>query len=405
MRRSTAKVKILAGAMGLVLTLPLSFASAAVFPVPESSAPTLAELSQASNVLDAWRQYALADLNTGYSWNAIAVPAQIAPSVFDRADARIMPPASHFAGVRIKPPVVQVSYLHTSVADTPAISPTASPQWLQDSTPGLKRYVVAPSFSQPWGENSAVSVSAIFAYQRFAGLGLGQDAVPMQGGGNFAIVPAAFRNNPASYGTGLRVDFNSALTTRLSWQVGYQSRVNMDSFNNYRGVYSEPGSFDIPASADFGIGYALTPRLKLDLGVERVMYSQIAPFTSDALPTRFLVLLGSSVSPAFAWQDLDVYSAGWTWHDPSDGMWSVRYSTRQQPVPTSQLLQNALEPYLASHEVEFRFAHAFGDTSRLRLGATYAPAQFVLGLPTSNYLRNNGGGGQIEYEATWTTLF
>ncbi len=389
----------------MILALPLSFASAAASALPGIPAPSLSELDHASNVLDAWRNYALAELDSGYSWIGAVAPAQLAPSVFDRADARISLRASHLVGMGFDSPKLQVTYLHTSIADTPAINTNNVPDWLQDHTPGLKRYLVAPSFSQPWGDKSSVSVTAIFAYQRFAGLGLGQESVPVQGGSNFSAVPPAFRINPASYGTGLRVDFNSTLTSRISWQTGYQTRVNMDSFNNYRGVYSEPGSFDIPASADFGVDYALTPHLKLDLGVERVMYSQITPFTSDALPARFLVLLGSTVSPTFAWRDLNVYSVGWTVRDGSRGMWSLHYSTREQPVPTSELLRNALEPYLSTHNVEFHFAHAIGDSSRFQLGATYAPSQFILGLPTSNSLRNDGRGKQIEYEATWTTLF
>ena len=208
-----------------------------------------------------------------------------------------------------------------------------------------------------------------------------------------------------SYGTGLRLDFESRLSERVTWQVGVQSRVNMDAFNNYRGVYSEPGSFDIPANANAGLGFELTTDLKADIGAERVMYSNIAPFTSAALPNRFLVLLGSSISPAFAWQNLDVYSAGFSWRDPGNGVWSLHYTTRQQPLPTSPLLQTALGPYLASHNVEFGFARAFGAASGLRVAASYAPSEFVLGLPTSNSLRTPSSGGQVEYQLLWTTLF
>ncbi|MGA9334334.1 MAG: hypothetical protein WBV39_08660 [Rudaea sp.] len=366
---------------------------------------SLAELSRGTSILDAWRDYALADLSAGFSWAGLGDAESLAPSIFDRGNARIAPPASHFAGAMIDPPRLHVTYLKASVGDTPALVPASAGDLTQDFVPGLQRYVVAPSFSQRWGDNSAFSLSAIFAYQRFAGLGLGQDAISVRGNTDFSAFPPAYRNNPGSYGTGMRAEFNSNLSNRLSWQVGYQSRVNMDAFNNYRGVYSEPGSFDIPASANMGLGYAVTPRFKVDVGMARVMYSGIAPFTSDALPTRFLVLLGSSISPAFEWRDLDVYSAGWSWRDPGDGVWSLHYSTREQPLPTSRLLQTALEPYLASHDVEFRFGRAIGDHSSLHLAATYAPAQYVLGLPTSNSLRNGDSGGQIEYDVSWTTRF
>ncbi len=406
MRRSTAKVNKLAGALGLILALPLSFAEAAPADLrTNADVSSLAELAQSASILEAWRSYALADLTQGFSWARGSEPMLSAPSLFDRGNAHLAPPPSRFAGAAVDPAPLQVSFVKSKVADTPMFVPSDSLGLMQDYTPGLQRYIVAPSFSEPWGENSALSFSAIFAYQRFAGLGLGIDSVPVQDSGAFAASPLMGRNSEGSYGSGMRVDFNSALTDRLSWQVGYQSRVNMDAFNDYRGVYSEPGSFDIPASANAGLGFALTPRLKFDLGVERVMYSEITPFTSDALPTRFLVLLGSSISPAFAWQNLSVYSVGGSWRDPLDSVWTLHYSTREQPLPTSPLLQSALEPYLSSHDIEFGFAHVFGLNSSLHLAATYAPTQFVLGLPTSYSLRTGDSGNVIEYETTWVTRF
>ncbi len=391
--------------MGIALSLPLSFATAAPGDLQTSAqASSLAQLAESSSVLDAWRDYALADLKPNFSWAEDRPAALTAPSLFNRGNAHFAPAASRFSGKVTEQSPIQVAYLKSKVADTPLFVAAAGSNLLQDFTPGLQRYVVAPSVSQRWGDHSAVSFSAIFAYQRFASLGLGVDSIPIQG--SVTTTPFSSRGNVGSYGSGMRVDFNSALTDNLSWQVGYQSRVNMDTFNNYRGVYSEPGSFDIPASANAGLGYALTPQLKLDLDVERVMYSQIAPFTSDALPTRFLVLLGSEVSPTFAWQNLTVYSLGVSWQDQASGVWSLHYSTREQPLPTSRLLQSVLEPYLSSHDVEFTFARAFGASSSLRLAATYAPTQFVLGVPTSSYsLRTDSNNNQIEYEALWITRF
>jgi hypothetical protein len=398
MRHSTPKVEKIAGALGFILALPLSFASAS------DRSSSLAEFAQSASVLDAWRDYALASLTLDFSW-ARETNAFAAPTLFDRGIAHVAAPASHFAGTGAAASAVSVTFSRSKAADTPLFVPAGSPSLIQEFTPGLQRYVLSPSYSQPWGDHSSVSVSAIFAYQRFAGLGLGMDSLPLFGDPNMGVAPFAVRNNPGSYGSGLRVDFNSALTDSLNWQMGYQSRVNMDIFNNYRGVYSEPGSFDIPASANVGLGYAITQDLKLDVGAERVVYSEIAPFTSASLPTRFLVLLGSSISPAFSWQDLDVYSIGGTWRDPTNSLWSFHYSTREQPLPTSRLLQVALDPYLASHNLEFGFAHMFGPFSSLRVAASYAPTEFVFGLPIGNALRNNGEGSQIEYQALWTTRF
>ena len=404
MRRATAKVETLSGALGIILALPFSFACAAEAATAHVS--SLAEFSQSASVLDAWRDYALANLTLDFSWARDSAEPITAPSLFDRGIAHVAQPASHFAGAGAAAAALSVTISRSKAADTPLLAQTGSPTLLQDNTPGLQRYILSPTYVQPWGENSTFGVSAIFAYQRFASFGLGLDNKPLQSSNVLPVMSFEHRNSElGSYGTGLRVDFNSAFTDRLSWQVGYQSRVNMDAFNNYHGVYSEPGSFDIPASANIGLGYAVSPDLKFDVGAERVMYSQIAPFTSAALPTRFLVLLGSSISPVFAWQDADVYSVGWTWRDASQSVWSLRYNTREQPLPTSRLLQSALDPYLASHTIEFGFAHLFGRASSLRVEATYAPTELVLGLPTGNSLRSNSDGNQVEYQALWTTRF
>jgi len=324
MRQSTAKVRNLAGAIGFVLSLPFSFVAAASGDLRTSvDASSLAQLASSQSVMDAWRDYALVDLMPQFSWADHRAPALSAPSLFNRGNAHLAPPPSHFTGTPVNPSPVQVAFIKSRVSDTPAFVASDATSLLQEYTPGLQRYVIAPSLSQRWGDRSAVSFSAIFAYQRFAGLGLGLDSVSVQDN----LGPAtqySLRENSGSYGSGMRVDFNTALTDQVTWQIGYQSRVNMDAFNNYRGVYSEPGSFDIPASANLGFGYALAPELKFDVGVERVMYSQIAPFTSNALPTRFLVQLGSHISPSFAWQNLDVYSIGATWQDPLDSVWSLR---------------------------------------------------------------------------------
>jgi hypothetical protein len=408
MRRSTAKLAKITGALGFVLALPLSFAAtpADKHQVERSAAAaSFAQFASAESVIDAWRNYALADLSTGFSWASAQSIAATAPSLFDRGNAHLTQPASRFNGSQVAPQSVQVTYAKMRVSDTPLYAPSEVPQLIQDYMPGLQRYIVSPSMTQRVGENSAVSVAAIFAYERFAGFGLGPDTNTTPNAfADLMAQPYGWRTPYGSYGVGMRVDFNNALTERLSWQIGYQSRVNMDAFNAYRGVFAESGQFDIPASANLGLGYALTKDFKIDLGIQRVMYSGITPFTSNALPTRFLILLGSEVSPAFAWADLNVYSAGFSWRDPADTVWSLHYSTREQPMPTSRLLQNALEPYLSSHDVEFGFAHGFGDFSNLRFSMMYAPTEFVLGLPNTFSLRDNGGN-QLEYELLWTTRF
>jgi hypothetical protein len=151
------------------------------------------------------------------------------------------------------------------------------------------------------------------------------------------------------------------------------------------------------------LSYSLTPELSIDAGVQRVQYSAIRPFTSSNLPTRFLALLGDSSSPVFAWRDLDVYSLGWTLRDQGIGSLQMRYTTRQQPVPTSRLLENALSSATANGMFSLAWGRPFGDAS-VSFSASYATSPYYLLMPT--YVsRENSTASRFEFEALWSTRF
>ena len=142
----------------------------------------------------------------------------------------------------------------------------------------------------------------------------------------------------------------------------------------------------------------------LSFAVERVMYSDISAFPSRALPNRFLSLLGDSTSPNFDWEDLTVYTVGYTWSDGGDQEWRIDLSTRTQPSPSSRLLDRAIAGDLADSAMMFGYSRRTGERSRLNLNAAYAPAEYafggsVLGVTTEELDQ------QFEVEAVWTLSF
>ena len=404
MRRQKAIAKSLATAIAVGLAVPLCVAAApAAANKAATSYPALSDLASSATLIDAWREYALASLRPDFSWASDNDEPVRPPSLFERGRARFLPPASHFNARLNDTSPFHVAVASTRVSDTPLYAP-AGGELLPNRGPGLQRYFVTPSVSQRLGGFGAISISAIFAYQHFAEIaGPVQPLSPVVDFTTVStIAPADLRSSDTSSGSGLRIDYNGTVSDTVSWQFGVQSRINMDAMNNYRGLYAETGTFDIPASANVGLGYALSPDFRLDAGVERVMYSQVAPFTSPALPARFLALLSSSVSPVFAWENLDVYSIAGTWRDPTAGTWSLRYATREQPMPTSMLLQMAL-PAPSSHNYELGYARGVGDRSSVHLSASYAPTDFVLGVPLSYSVSH--GGNEFQWEALWITSF
>ena len=208
----------------------------------------------------------------------------------------------------------------------------------------------------------------------------------------------------SAYGTGVRLALRQEVVSGIALDAGFQSRIDMEDFAAFRGVYSQPADLYIPARARLGLAFQASEKSWLNVAVERVLYSEINAFASRNLPNRFLSLLGDSTSPSFDWEDLTVYSIGYTWSDGSDQQWHVDLSTRSQPSPTSQLLSNAIEGELANSAMIVGYSRRTGIRSQLNLNAAYAPSEYafggsVLGVTTEEL------GQRFELEAMWSLSF
>ena len=402
MQRATAITGRWAGALAFGSVLLFSVSN---FPIAahaktadhaSASAVDDAYAEHRESVLNRWHDYALASITPQFSW---ALPVNpVAPNVLDHYGARLEAP-SRFSFGGSANTHISVSVATGVVGDTPSVMPSQAPSRLGVPQTGVERTVLTPSLVHNWGDGSEARLSAVLAYQRFASLGLGTSQWQDQ------ILPPTFAaTGNSSYGAGARLDLGGPISERLRWGVAYQSRVGMDAFKNYRGVFSDAGDFDIPASASAGLSYELTPALGVDIGAQRVMYSAITPFTSPTLPTRFLALLGDSSSPVFAWRDLTVYSLGWTLRDRALGNLELRYTTRQQPMPTSLLLAHALEPDTANDMVSLGWSRAIGTNSQMSFAASYASSPYLLLMPVYRS-RDNVTASQLEFEAHWSVRF
>lgn len=244
----------------------------------------------------------------------------------------------------------------------------------------------------------SVGVDAVFADQRFASGTLSPlvDSPDSQ-------LPGSAVSAEESRGTGLAFAIGAPVAERVSWSVGLRSRVDMNTYKSYRGVYSEPGDLDIPASAAFGVSAQLAPGAQLVLGAEHVFYSDINGFSSYALPNRFLSLLGDSSSPSFAWEDLTVYSAALQGGDQR-WQWALRYSTSLQPNPTAPLLQQAISGIQSDSNWSLGLGRTLGSLGEVRLTASYAGAEYVLGSPFARNV-DPTDSTHFEFEAMWNLRF
>jgi len=306
-----------------------------------------------------------------------------------------------FASGLTREPMTTLRYeLEINYRDTFGAAPPGSLE-----TPGLgfEQQLLSPGVFHELNDSSVFGVEAILAYQSFGTSQLGLQRI----GGPSSIVPMAYNQQlyqDSSYGTGVKLNLSSAIADRLTIGAGFQSRIDMDEFAHYRGVYSSQADFDIPARASIGLAFQANTNTSFEIAVERVMYSEVSAFQSRLLPDRFLAQLGDSTSPNFTWDDLTVFKLGYTWTNGKDTQWRAEISSRSTPAPSSAALQRALDQELADHAMLLGFSRRTGEYSRFNLNAAYAPADYLFG---GNVLgvASDDLDQDLELEAVWSLDF
>ncbi len=274
---------------------------------------------------------------------------------------------------------------------------------INSGTPGLERRLISPGLMHRLNDYQMIGVSAVFATQSYGVSRLGTQSYN-------SSLPANFRPTvydpyqETGYGAGVSLALRSEISDGVTLNAGYQSRINMNEFANYRGVYSQPADLDIPARARLGLAFQASERSWLNVSVERVLYSEVGAFASQNLPGRFLSLLGDSTSPTFSWDDLTVYSVGWAWADNKGTSWHIDFSSRSQPLPSSRILSQAINSDLAQNAMTIGYSRQMSMTSRFNINAAYAPSEYafggnVLGVTTDRLDQD------FELEANWTWDF
>ena len=361
--------------------------------------------AQSGDVLTQWREYARLGVMPEYSWSD-AEPS-VAPTLLDtlQADASLLRTAS-FAAVGFTGARLSMGFSSSAVGESAARAATPRPSVVDFDGPRnvIKNEFVSSTYESALGQRGRFGITAIVARQRFASDGLGAAAwnprVDLIG---VRDINGRRPEQEVSAGHGVRLGYWAPLDSNLAWSVSAQSKMEMDAFKSFRGVYSEAGDFDVPGRVEARLSWAPVSFATLALGVDRVYYSDIDAFTSAALPTRFLSLLGDGGSPAFAWRDLTVYSIEGAIADRWDGRWSLRYTSTQQPSPTSELLSRALED-MSSNNVMLGYSHGIGRLGELAFNASYSADAYFLGA-TPYTQRDFDRSSQLEVEAVFSVPF
>jgi len=225
----------------------------------------------------------------------------------------------------------------------------------------LEQLFIQVNYSRRLNEELTFGIGPVFALQRFSATGL-----ELFDNGAFSSNPGSVTNNGDDWSSGAGVNVGVLWEPNENWNFGfaYRSRVYMEEFNKYSGLFAEQGDFDIPAVATIGAAYTLPsqPALTLTAEYQRIFYGDVASISNTGATTTALAAgLGSDDGAGFGWEDMDIVRIGAVYKQ-SDKLTlrgGVSYAT--QFIDGDEVLFNTLAPATPQWHVSVGGSYQLND--------------------------------------------
>ena len=272
----------------------------------------------------------------------------------------------------------------------------------------LMQLMIAPTVAFKIAPNHSIGISPLIGYQRFRAEGL-------QAFKQISTNPNNLTNNgyDDSFGYGVRVGYMGKITPTITIGAAYATKMNMQKFDKYKGLFAEQGAFDIPENYSLGIAWQATPALTLALDYQRINYSGVKSISNPSTQSGCVPAppggpgvgagcLGGSNGIGFGWQDVDVWKLGAAYQ--YNKQWTLRagYNHGDNPIQARDVTFNILAPgvvkdhatlgvtYLtdAGNELTVSYMHAFENSVSGKPNTVYFP---VGGTDTIKMYQNSIG--------------
>ncbi len=260
----------------------------------------------------------------------------------------------------------------------------------------LSQLILAPTLAYKLTPEHSLGISPLIGYQRFKAYGL--DA--------FAAIssdPAHLTNKgyDSTWGAGLRIGYFGQPLPSLAFGAAYSTKIN-GKFKEYRGLFAEGGSFDIPENWNIGLAWKPTSKVTVAADYQRIYYSKVksvgnpsnqpgcAP-TFPAGPGVGAGCLGASAaSIGFGWDDVGAIKLGIEYEYNSALTLRAGYNRSDNPIQARDVTFNILAPGVVQNHLTLGFTYNVDKSSEITMAYMHAFKNSVSGPATNPYF-NVGG--------------
>lgn len=251
----------------------------------------------------------------------------------------------------------------------------------------LSQLILAPTLAYKMPSGHAIGVSPLLAYQRFKAYGL----QPFMA---ISSSPTNLTNNgyDDSWGFGVRFGYFAQLSPAFAVGAAYSTKIDMQEFKKYRGLFAEQGDFDIPENYNLGVSFKATPQLTIATDYKRINYSNVASVgNSSKIPGAGAGLLGAgSGSIGFGWKDVNVLKLGLEYRWDSKLLLRAGYNRTDNPVNSTDVTFNILAPGVVEDHLTLGFTYNMQGGSEITMAYMHAFKNSVTG-PSNNPNFPTGG--------------
>lgn len=258
----------------------------------------------------------------------------------------------------------------------------------------MSQLIIAPTIAYKVAPNHSLGISPLLVYQQFKAYGIHPFAM-MSGS------PANVTNNGKddSTGFGVRVGYQGKLNDQVSLGAAYSPKIDMKSFDKYKGLFAGNGDFDIPGNYTVGLAFQANPFTVIALDYQRIMYSDVPSVHN---PSTNMAPLGASNGPGFGWKDISVWKIGVQWE--ATPTWTVRagYNRGENPIQSRDVTFNILAPGVMREHFTLGGTMAIDKMQEVSFFYMHAREQSVSGISALGPIFQSFGAPATSWGGTET---
>jgi len=195
-----------------------------------------------------------------------------------------------------------------------------------------------------------------------------------------------------SWGVGIRAGIEYALMENVRIGVAGASRIYMEEFKLYSGLFAEQGDFDIPPSLQVGLAVDLMPNLTAMFDYKRIWYSTI---DSIGNPSRNILTcmpsptgapatgpgcLGANDGAGFGWDDINLFKVALEWRPAERTALRLGYGYNENPIGSADVMFNIIAPGVVEQHIDAGAQFPIFDKWDIELAGMYVFDHSVTGF-------------------------